>query len=569
VRLPSRPAAGATRGRDLSCWAAILALALIPRLAPLVAGKPYPAYADEGNLLHPVIALVRSGGWDPGWYLYPQLPVTATTAALRLWAPAYDALHDRPLVPDLPAGREVYDLVAPFDVLVAGRLMSLLAGLGVVALVGRFARELAGSGAGYFGALLAALTPALAIRGAIATIDPWAALFALASLFATHRSRSAARPGLAGFAAGALAGCAFASKYPAVVVLAAFAATTLLDRHRWRETLRRLVLAGVGLAIGTAAAMPAAVTRPGEVLSALEGQRVIYEHLRSPGYWRQALLQAEWDLPFVQPELGALFLAAAGVGLWVMLRDRGAKPSPGVAPAPRPPLAPLAGGWLAFAVLLVALYGRLPFQPFRNLLPLVPVACLAVTIAWVALRETLAAALPGSRHKLEAGAVLAVLLLFGPPLAAYAVERVAEVDSRVEAVDWLAAHVDRRDTVLFVRQMAFLPAELERLGARAVVRRWEAVEHAIAGAKPRFVVGGWLPRRGDVPVDVAALPWVRRDYVLRADFGEDGTPPDISHRWRGSRQRIYVFERRAGPRPEPPRSAGPRARRSGAGRADR
>jgi hypothetical protein len=532
-----------SQSRSLLAWSAIFVAALAPRLAPLTAGSPYKAYVDEGNLLHPVAALLREGGWDPGSYMYPQLPIMAATATMRLYAPLHETLHGRPLAADLSVGREVYDLLEPFELLLAGRLLSLIAGLGVVALTGVFGHLLAGYRGGLFAALLAALAPALAIRGAVATVDPYATFFTLAALLFTHRSRTSRRPGLAAAACGVMAGLAFASKYPAVLVVVAFAVTTVLERLTWGERLRRLAIAAAGVVAGAVAGMPALLTHAPEIYRSLVGQAVIYQHLRSPPLWRQALFTAEWDIFYAPPELGFVFLAGAAAGGVVGVRDRRAATATprAAAGSGEAPWAPTVWGWVAFAAVMVPLFARVPFQPFRNLLPLVPPACLAITLLVTSVRERLGAG--AAARWLDPGAVAAVVILFGPPLASYAWQRHQVVDSRRQAVDWLVAHADRRDTVLVLRELAFLPSELERMGARPVVRRWDVAAPAIREGRPRFVVAGWLERRGAAFVDVAALPWMARTYRLRATFGERWTSWDTAYTWRGNRQRIYVFER--------------------------
>ena len=91
-----------SRALRLSATAALL-VGLAIRAASLFAARPYIAYVDEGNFLHPVIEMLRQGGWDPRYYVYPQLPLVAVAAALRVWAPTYRVLHGRPLIQDLSA----------------------------------------------------------------------------------------------------------------------------------------------------------------------------------------------------------------------------------------------------------------------------------------------------------------------------------------------------------------------------------------------------------------------------------------------------------------------------------
>jgi hypothetical protein len=504
-------------------WAAILLIAFVLRAAPLGPARPYIAYVDEGNFLHPVVKLLREGGWDPRWYLYPQFPTIAVTGALRLWSPVYRALHGHGLQEDLSPSPQIYDELEPFEVLLVARLLGLVLGLAVVGLTGLFASRLAGRAAGLFAALLAALAPSLVLRGSIASVDSYATFFVLVCLILTDATRTSRRPGPVSFAAGAMAGAAFASKYPSVVVLAAFEVTTLLETMGWREKLRRAALAGLGLVVGATLAMPALVLHPAEVYGAIRSQASVYGQMASPHLWEQAVLRAEWDLSYERAEMGFVFLALAAAGFLLGLRDRR--------------LAPTFWGWLVFVALSLAMYSRQAFQPFRNLLPLVPLACIAAALLLARVRQRL-------RHPAwaDAAAVVWALAAFGIPLAGYARERMQLTDSRKEAVDWLVANAPG-EPALVVRELGFLNQELERLRSRPDVRWWTAAEPALQQRRPRYLVAGVIRREGAVPVDVAASPAVAADYALRVRFGEKPTVPFTSW-WRGNRQIVYVFERR-------------------------
>ncbi|MET0620349.1 MAG: glycosyltransferase family 39 protein, partial [Thermoanaerobaculia bacterium] len=249
------------------------------RAASLFSARPYIAYVDEGNLLHPVISLLRQGGWDPHWYLYPQFPIVAVAAVLRIWAPVYRLVHGRPLLQDLSPPPEIYDNLEPFDVLIAARAINLALEAAIIVLTGLFARRLAGPRAGVAATWLAALVPALAIRGAIAAVDPYATLFALVSLMLADRARTSPRPGLASLGAGLAAGCAFASKYPSVAVFIAFAVTTLVSTAGWIEKARRIALGLAGLIVGAAVAMPVLLSHPRDVFEAIRTQAALYAQL--------------------------------------------------------------------------------------------------------------------------------------------------------------------------------------------------------------------------------------------------------------------------------------------------
>ena len=133
------------RRLSFAFWSAVLLLALSLRLPALTAALPYIGYVDEGWVLHPVVRMVGTQTWDPGWYTYPSLPLYATAAAIEIYKPFYKWNHDRSLRDDLAAdppwrlGR-----IEPAGVIVAGRLTVLIASLGTVLLTGLLARRLAG-----------------------------------------------------------------------------------------------------------------------------------------------------------------------------------------------------------------------------------------------------------------------------------------------------------------------------------------------------------------------------------------------------------------------------------------
>ncbi len=445
--------------------------------------------------------LFREGGWDPGWYEYPQLPIVAVTAAWRLYAPVYRAMHGTRLVDQLPARVELYDDLEPFDLLLIARGLNLAIGVAVVVLTGLLARRIGGEAAGVSAALLAAVTPALVLRGSIASIDGYAVLTVLACLYLTDCTRTSSRPGLLCALAGAAAGLSFASKYPAVAVVAAVVVTTLLQPIRWREKARRLALTAAGLLLGVALGMPASIGQTQKVADAIRHQAAAYREMTSPPLWRQALVRAEWDLRYEKPELGLTFLALAACGLAVGLRDRR--------------ISATVWGWCAFAAIALALYGTRRYQPFRNLVPLVPPACVAVGLLIARLRERL-------RRPVLIGAVFAgwLLVSLAIPLAAYGRDRAHRKDTRVEAVDWLVGNAGRGDDVLFLRDLGFRTSEIARVPARASVRRWEEFETAAERDRPRYIVAStvWMPGVG--PIDALASPRLSRLYDVAFPSGD-------------------------------------------------
>lgn len=505
---------------------AILLLAAVLRAPSLTAGQPYINYVDEGNFLHPVAKMLRAGNWDPRTYMYPQLPTTLVAVTTRLYAPFHPFRHDgQTFQEDLSRGRLVYDHLEPFELLLAGRVLSFLAGLGLVVLTGFYGRRLLGPAGGLFAAFLAAWLPPLVIRGSIATVDPWAALFSLACFFFADRVRTSDRPGREALLAGVLAGLAFASKYPAVLAAGGAGLTLLLDDRPWRERRRLLMLGAAGTLLGMVAGMPALVLHPKEVAQAIQRQNHLYTHLsQTPRLWEQAILRAEWDLPYEHPELGIPFLLLAAAGAVMALRDRR--------------LAKTVAGWLAFLGVSIALYLPKNFQAFRNLLPHMPLLCLLVAILYIRVRERLARPLWA-----DLGAALVVLALFGAPVVDFAWKRTQLVDSRQEATAWLAAKIQPEHTTLVLKELAIARNDLARLEGKVVLRRWPQSVAAVRNRVPHFLVTGQLEREGSGLLDTARHPAVERGYVLRARFGEITTPAHPGW-WRGNRQVIYVLEKK-------------------------
>lgn len=511
-------------------WLAVLLLAVSVRAPALVAGRPYMAYVDEGNYLHVPARMIRDGTWIPDQFLYPSLPINLVALAARALDPLYRLEHGGRSVRDdlLTRADTYYDMLEPFELLLLGRVLSFLAGLGVVLVTGLLARRVAGGRAGLFAAFTAALLPALVARGGFAMVDPYATLFVIACLLFTERARTGEPGGRDAVLAGVMAGLAFASKYPAVLVSLSFALTVWLSRPAWRDRLRLWTLGGIGAVGAALLAMPGLVAAPERVLAGLRRQSELYGLLTSPPLLPQVFEQAEWDLPFQGPELGWTFVLLSFAGLAVALWDR----------RTRVP----ALGWALFIALNLFLYLRQSYQPFRNLLPLAPVLCVSLAVLLARLREKL----PRPAWA-DAAAFLLIGLLFGPPAARFVHERATFEDSRTQTVDWLARHMVQGQTVLFLENLAFLPSQLERLEGKVVeVHRWENLRRRMLRRRVRYVVLTQMMTREDRPL--IEPEWLRildRRFERRIRFGEAPVTPVPGH-WHGNRQTIHVLERRRG-----------------------
>lgn len=509
-------------------WIAVLLLAAAVRFPDVLAARPYMNYIDDGNYLHPVAWMLRAGNWDPGWYLYPSLPLSTVAAAARLYSPVYAAVHGRPLAQDVTSSSSpYYDELEPFDLLLLARLLALTVSLAGVLATGLLARRLAGRRAGLLAAFAAALVPALVIRGGIATVNPYAVFFTLACLLFSDRLRDARHPHREALAAGAMAGLAFASKYPAVLVAVAFAATMLFVRTGWGERLRLWALGALGAGVAILAGIPPLFSHPRQVLAAVFKQGTFYTELPSPArFGEQIFHRAEWDLPYEHAELGAVFLVLGLAGL--------------AAGAVRRDIAGTVRAWWVYLAVTVTLYTRYGYQPFRNLLPLVPLLCVGLALLVERVRERL----PRPRWA-DAAAWVLVAALFGPPVAGYARTRWGLEDSRRQAVDWLAARARPGDTVVALRELALLPAELARLPATVAPLDLAHGREPLLRAEPRFVLFGEpTTERGQRAVGPGLRQRILHRYAVVARFGETATPP-FHDWWHGNRQIVYVLERRA------------------------
>jgi hypothetical protein len=487
-----------------------------------------------------------------------------------------------------------------------------------------------------------------------------------------------------------MTGFALVSKYPQAIVALPVALATLQTPRTAAsrsEKLYRLALAGGGGVLAAALGMPALVVRTASVVRALTYEVSLYAGGASPSYWDQTVRRAEWDLPLVAPEIGwpllvlAVVAFAAALADWPSGRVRasvqatgGADAGPGLPGAAATTTRATALAWGVYAAALGLLFTRYPFRPWRNLLPLAPLAAVLVGCLYGRLRRAAAAAaaaaaarssaggpvagrtvgdnaaaLPAAggldreRHEaddrrelmdgdrrlpapgaiardtpdadqpawqqqedrvrdapavpedaprrperpgsgghgghgegggrgrwwstagllLDAAAVALPLVLFAVPVAAYVHHEATLVDSRRQAVRWLAAHATAADITALADELAFLPSDTATVPGTVRILPWPRMQRTIDRRRSRFVVLGdvLLAGGGHIPNsawDEEVLP----AYGLRAKFGEEPPMGDPMWVWHGNRQRIWILERR-GPAPAPagrPPAAGQGAR---------
>jgi dolichyl-phosphate-mannose-protein mannosyltransferase len=512
-------------------WLAVLLVAAFVRLAPIGVSLPYIDYIDEGYVLHQTIHLLNQRTLDTAWYGYPSLPAYLNAAALITWGPIYRQVHGHSFRRDLPPEEDAqtssgynYDLISPGELILAGRLVTAALSMGTVFLAGVVALRVRGSTAGFLALLFTALCPALVLRASNVIVDPVAAFFALLAICFSERIRPNDRWSvLNGALAGLAAGLAFASKYAAGAVFVAILVKIWMLPTTRKSRLRLGLIAAAGLVSGIALGAPATFfhwrTVARDVAITAGNYYVI---ISSPGYFGQAVSALELGWP----------LAITGsAGIVLMLRRRESRSA--------------AIAWGVFAIVLLAPFVNRPFQPFRNLLPLVPLFCIAGGIAFSDLLDW---AWEKRRPLLRA----ATLVLIGACSATLALplfrpirQRMTHSDSRVQAIDWLQHHATREQSILGIRELAILPAEWKRLAATATVVSLLDVAGLPESNKFDYIVTGDLDLRYAPDAAAASTSlerWKQQTaaFVTAAEFGA-GPAFVVPYLWRSNDEQIVVL----------------------------
>jgi hypothetical protein len=512
-------------------WVILLALAAALRFSPIASGLPYIDYVDEGYALHQAIDVLNKRTLDPGWYGYPSLPAYLTAGALICEGPIYRRVHGYSFRKDLPLEergirqRDNYDLIAPPELIVAGRVVAAALSIGTVLLAGIVATRLGGKTAGSIAMLLTAVCPALVSRASNVIVDTFATFFALLALYFCERMRSNASSKIVNaMAAGTAAGLALASKYTAGAVFIAVLAIIWTLPVTRSSRARFSVLACAGLLIGIAVGAPATIFNLSGVMRDIAVTSANYDIINSvPGYFGQAVSVSELGWP----------LAIAGcIGSVLMFREKLTRWT--------------ALGWMLFAGLLLAVFVGRPFQAFRNLLPLVPLFCIAAAIAFSQLIDW---ARRGVRPSLRFGITVALLgaclVFLGFSSSRNVQQRMTHRDTRVQAIDWLQRHTRNEERILGIRELAILPAGWKRIAANLTVVSWTEAADLLEREQFDYIVTGEFDLRYAPDADRSAANlarWKEKTAPLsvQADFGAVVTPI-VPYLWRTNDERILIL----------------------------
>jgi 4-amino-4-deoxy-L-arabinose transferase-like glycosyltransferase len=360
----------------------LLALAL--RLWGIAWGAPFIYHADEHYVLHRALDVVREHDLNPHWFQYPTLLIYVQALLILILQPFVYA----PLTTNAALNG-----IGPWDALpeqwpfvLAGRLLVALMGVVGVVLLAQAGRRWHSTATGASAALLLAVLPLYVDSAHYLTTDVPAVMLIAATVWASLRAHPERMR--AWFIAGACAGLAAGTKYTAgFVVLVPLVIAS--DLRQPNASLRRLMYVGAGVVAAFLIVCPYSLLDLENFLRGLDEQRQNYHAGSTPDhawYWYLTYL---WQYE-LQP--GAAAAALVGVG-FALHRGR------------RTDIALLVAPLCYFAVV-----ATFPSRPERNILPLLPFACL---FAGRGIVEIGTRVLPAR----VAGAVIAVIAMVALGLA--------------------------------------------------------------------------------------------------------------------------------------------------------
>jgi 4-amino-4-deoxy-L-arabinose transferase-like glycosyltransferase len=499
---------------------AIVGLGAIVRALPINSGLPYTTYVDEGHYLKPAAHMVAGSTWQVGRYEHPyQHPtllydLTAAGAELARLGGVHDVVGQARTT----TRSSVYDVVEPDALILSGRVVDILLASWTVLLTILLAWKLRGRTAALAAGILCALTPALVSRSPIVIVDTPATFFVTLTLLLLAWSRtSPRRQAQLLVLAGIASGLAFTSKYPSGAVFLAVIAYVWRDHGLERP--RRIRLLGLSALAGAVAAL---VTMPGLLLAPIQvgtdviSEAKVYVHKSSPTNYAQSLVNSH--------EVGWLLAGLGLVGVYLLWR--------------RAENREFTIAWLCFAVPFVLYLAPQNYQPFRNLLPLLPFLAIGAATTLVEAGRFLGGRAHVPRGARQAGVVAVAVLLGGSMFFMGVKPSIAAesniVDSRTQAVEWLQAHARPGQRILVADELGILPAELDRIPGTVVVR--SATDHlspADLAGYDHVVSGTFEP---------AATGWADAERAQPAvTFGSKPSALDPSEHY-GNDERILIFD---------------------------
>lgn len=259
--------------------AAIFVVGVIVRAWGIGYGLPFAFIADEPNYLTITLKMLKSGDWNPHWWLYPSLMFYVMAFAFWLFYGIAHILGISIAPTDLPLPQVVTMGVGRFselgEILIARGLVVLVSALTIL-VVYAFARRIhPNRWVAIIAALLFALSGTALDHSQIVNPDIYALFFSLVSFFFAIRLLDDARIRNYVFA-GVAAGLAAATKYNAGIIALALVIAHL-GQFGWRGFIRReLYIAGCAAMMGFIIGTPFVLLDWANFISGVQWQVVSY-----------------------------------------------------------------------------------------------------------------------------------------------------------------------------------------------------------------------------------------------------------------------------------------------------
>jgi len=249
-----------------SAWllALILVVALALRLWALDFGLPHLFHPDEDAVVMPALLMLKTGNLEPDRFEYGSLQIYALTAVSTI---VYLYLARAGLVGD-PTQLPIYErgaypmTYALLDFFLAARLLSAVAGVGIVLMVYMLTRRLANQRQALVAAAITAVTPMLVDNAHYATPDTLLTFWTLFTLYLLVRAYDNWDTGNLWAYVGAafVGGLATSTKYNGAVLLVPVLFVPLLKNKSLDDYLSLRTLGGpLGFVAGFLATSPFAL----------------------------------------------------------------------------------------------------------------------------------------------------------------------------------------------------------------------------------------------------------------------------------------------------------------------
>src|SRR4029079_18859679 len=181
---PSRPRSSTPTFVELVVLLLVLALVRRPRCVR--AGLPCSSYIGEGHYLHPTAHMIANDTYHGGEYQNPYEHPSLPYDAIALSAELYRLTGDTQIKSGAVATSEspYYDLMAPQELILIGRLVILVFSVGPVLLTVLLGTRLIGRRGGLIAGTLVAFLPVLVAKSTVVTADAVVTFFTAAAILA-------------------------------------------------------------------------------------------------------------------------------------------------------------------------------------------------------------------------------------------------------------------------------------------------------------------------------------------------------------------------------------------------